>query len=154
MPGSDHVLSFVSSYMSTRSLSAAQRPAPPLALSGSSGSGPIELRTKARLWEVQWDELTIVRLIGHGSFGSVYLAEWNQTQVAAKVLVGKGEHGPAPETQFIAGCAARATGQLSRRAEPQCVLLPRNQLLQTTSTAASLSCQTKWRAICTLRRRC
>lgn len=94
-PDNDHVLSFVSSYLSTHSQSATQqqllRLEPSGALGGSS-SGPIELRTHARLWEVQWQELTILRLIGHGSYGSVYLAEWSQTQVAVKVLVGKGEH--------------------------------------------------------------
>jgi len=55
------------------------------------GSGALELRTDARMWEVQWQELTILRLIGRGSFGFVYLAEWNYTQVAVKVLVSKGE---------------------------------------------------------------
>lgn len=148
MPGSDHVLSFVSSYMSNHSLSSAQRQPPPLA---PGGSGQIELRTEARIWEVQWEELTILRLIGHGSHGSVYLAEWNQTQVAVKVLVGKGKCGPAPEAQRIAG--APPGQQASYRAGLSHAVYC-NQLLQTISTAVSLSCQTKWRAICTLRRRC
>lgn len=55
------------------------------------GSGPLELRTDARAWEVQWEELTILRRIGRGSYGSVYLAEWHQTRVAVKVLVSQGE---------------------------------------------------------------
>ncbi|PRW57024.1 Serine threonine- kinase CTR1 [Chlorella sorokiniana] len=57
--------------------------------SRSSGSGALELRTDARLWEVQWPELTILRLVGRGSFGAVYLADWNRTRVAVKVLVSK-----------------------------------------------------------------
>ena len=91
---SDAVLSFVTSYMGTHQSSLTRsQPAAPDALSGSarSGSGPVELHTDARLWEVQWPELSILRLIGHGSFGSVYLAEWHQIRVAVKVLVGKGE---------------------------------------------------------------
>lgn len=89
---SDAVLSFVTSYMGTHQSSLTRsQPAAPDALSGSarSGSGPVELHTDARLWEVQWPELSILRLIGHGSFGSVYLAEWHQIRVAVKVLVGK-----------------------------------------------------------------
>jgi serine/threonine protein kinase len=38
---------------------------------------------------VQWPELTLLYLLGHGSFGFVYLAEWNQTRVAVKVLISK-----------------------------------------------------------------
>lgn len=89
------MLLFISSYLDTHPHSAAQhQQAGPLPSGGSAngGSGTIELRTDARVWEVQWPELTIVRLIGQGSYGSVYLAEWNQTQVAVKVLVGKGAH--------------------------------------------------------------
>ncbi len=56
-----------------------------------SGSGGLELRTDARLWEVQWEELDIMRRVGRGSFGSVYLAEWSHTRVAVKVLISKGE---------------------------------------------------------------
>ena len=96
---SDPVLSFVTSYLGTRA-STASRPEgqEPLAIasggtgtSSTGGSGAIELRTDARLWEVQWPELTLLRLLGRGSFGSVYLAEWNQIPVAVKVLVSQGE---------------------------------------------------------------
>lgn len=90
-PSNDAVLSFVSSYLGTRQhTSAHSNPAPP-APGQSGGSGAIELHTDARLWEVQWPELVIHRLVGHGSFGSVYLAEWHQIRVAVKLLVGKGE---------------------------------------------------------------
>ena len=93
-PDSDDMLSFISSYLTThpRSMTSSQPAA--LASGGtsrSSGSGAIELRTDARLWEVQWPELTILRLLGRGSFGAVYLAEWNRTRVAVKVLISKGE---------------------------------------------------------------
>ncbi|KAI7836883.1 hypothetical protein COHA_009215 [Chlorella ohadii] len=79
-------LSYVTSIGPTHAASAALAPEGTNAASSSRG---IELHTDARLWEVQWPELTILRLIGHGSFGSVYLAEWNQILVAVKVLVGK-----------------------------------------------------------------
>lgn len=93
-PASDVVLSFVTSYLGTHPRASSQSAAAALAPEGTnaaSSSRGIELHTDARLWEVQWPELTILRLIGHGSFGSVYLAEWNQILVAVKVLVGKGE---------------------------------------------------------------
>ena len=106
---SDVVRSFVTSYLATRpqtatpSQSASQPASSPASIpasltsgsggasSSGGGSSSLELRTDARLWEVQWEELTLLRLVGHGSFGSVYLAEWNQTRVAVKVLVGRGE---------------------------------------------------------------
>ena len=98
-PGSDPMLSFISSYLDSQPHFAAQRssdtsqPGAALASGGNAssdgtadtrGSGPLDL------WEVQWPELTILRLVGHGSFGAVYLAEWKQIQVAVKVLVAKG----------------------------------------------------------------
>ena len=88
------MLSLIASYLTTHPQTTAPSEALPLtsdAQRRSSGSGAIELRTDARLWEVQWPELTILHLVGRGSFGSVYLAEWNYTQVAVKVLVSKGE---------------------------------------------------------------
>lgn len=93
-PSNDLVLSYISSFLATHPHSAASASslasaAPSMA--GGSSSGAIELRSDARMWEVQWAELTILRLIGHGSYGAVYLAEWNQTSVAVKVLVGKGK---------------------------------------------------------------
>lgn len=93
------MLSFISSYLGSHPQAATQpqlaQSALPLEGSGSlagPSSGALALRTDARLWEVQWEELTIQSLIGHGSFGSVYLAEWHRTSVAVKVLIGKGEH--------------------------------------------------------------
>lgn len=86
--GNDPTLSFVSSYLATcpptTTLSQPTKLAPP-------GSGTVELNSNARMWEVPWSELSIMRRIGQGSFGTVYLGEWNQTQVAVKLLVGKGE---------------------------------------------------------------
>lgn len=57
----------------------------------SSGSGRAALRGDVQQWEVQWHELQIERPIGQGSFGWVYLAQWHQTYVAAKILTKQGE---------------------------------------------------------------
>ena len=88
------MLAFVSSHVASQQPLPARQQWQRSALShGSSGggSGAFELRTDARVWEVQWAELTVQRLLGRGSFGSVYLAEWNQVPVAVKVLISKGE---------------------------------------------------------------
>ena len=96
------MLSFISSYLGSHPRSVAQhssdtsQPEAALAPGGTaSGSGTPETRGSGPLdlWEVQWPELTILRLVGHGSFGAVYLAEWKQIQVAVKVLVAKGGWG-------------------------------------------------------------
>jgi len=94
-PAGDAVLSLISSYLGTRpEHTGSSQPAAALATDGrsqSGGSSAAELRTDARLWEVQWEELAIMRRVGRGSFGSVYLAEWSHTRVAVKVLISKGE---------------------------------------------------------------
>ena len=92
----DAVLSLISSYLGTHSQperlqAAAHGAAHGPGGSGGASSGAAELRTEARLWEVQWAELAILRRIGRGSFGSVYLAEWSHCQVAVKVLLSQGE---------------------------------------------------------------
>ena len=60
---SDPLLTFIST-------SLAARPQPAASDSGGSapsrGSGALELRTDAKLWEVQWPALTILRAIGRG----------------------------------------------------------------------------------------
>ncbi|KAK9830425.1 hypothetical protein WJX72_011709 [[Myrmecia] bisecta] len=38
------------------------------------------------LWQVNWRDLNIQKVIGEGSFGKVYLAKWRETTVAVKVL--------------------------------------------------------------------
>lgn len=93
------MLSFVSSYLGSRPHSTtgslpAHAATGSSGSAGASGSGPVELRSEAQLWEVQWPELVILRLVGHGSFGSVYLVEWNRIHVAVKVLVSKGGREP------------------------------------------------------------
>lgn len=109
---SDPVLAFVTSHVASQPPSAQRQPSDPV-ISGSSGGGSsgLELRTDARLWEVQWAELTILRLLGRGSFGSVYLGEWNQVAVAVKVLICKGERG---------GCCACGKGPAAVTAGGAC----------------------------------
>ena len=106
----DPVLAFVSSHVASQPRSTQQQRQPSALSHGSSGggSGAFELRTDARVWEVQWAELTVQRLLGRGSFGSVYLAEWNQVAVAVKVLISKGE-GVGGQVSRVPGCMCRAS---------------------------------------------
>lgn len=87
------MLAFVSTNIASQPRPDPRQRQPSALARGSSGGsiGAFELRTDARVWEVQWAELTVQRLLGRGSFGSVYLAEWNQVPVAVKVLISKGE---------------------------------------------------------------
>ena len=102
---SDPALSFVISHLGAHTEVAAQQQQPTALTPGSSGgSGALELRSEARVWEVQWQELKLQRLLGRGSFGSVYLAEWNQVPVAVKMLGGKGERGRQDCMESMRGC--------------------------------------------------
>ena len=91
----DPLLSFISSHLGTHSRTSSHQQLAPINSGGSgrsgTSSGRLELGTNARLWEAQWPELALQHLLGRGSFGSVYLAEWNQISVAVKVLVSRGE---------------------------------------------------------------
>jgi hypothetical protein len=54
------------------------------AISDRSGSsGPVDIRP----WQLPFDDLSIIKVIGEGSFGRVYLAVWHETNVAVKVLL-------------------------------------------------------------------
>ena len=53
------------------------------------------------MWQLQWEELEIEWPVGHGSFGAVYRARWQETTVAVKVLIDKGAHFAS---LFVAGC--------------------------------------------------
>jgi len=48
---------------------------------------PGHLPAAVRQWEMRWEELTLVRPIGRGSFGKVYQAVWRGTPIACKLLV-------------------------------------------------------------------
>lgn len=43
--------------------------------------------TVSRVWELDWNRLMFIGPIGEGSFGKVYLAKWQGTQAAVKVLL-------------------------------------------------------------------
>lgn len=54
---------------------------------GSRGS---QLPVDVKLWTMNFSDMTVERQIGEGSFGRVYVAKWNETMVAVKVLIGMG----------------------------------------------------------------
>jgi len=84
------------------------------------GSGAVH-----SLWQVNWRDLEIVRQIGEGSFGKVYLAKWRETTVAVKVLIstslanaGAGDDDDAPPpgpNPLLAGLQQEAAMMASMR---------------------------------------
>jgi hypothetical protein len=59
---------------------------------GSAPSTPYSLLSAdVAQWAVRWEQITMQQQIGEGSFGRVYLAYWNATPVAVKVLIQRGE---------------------------------------------------------------
>lgn len=56
----------------------------------STRSSGWELQPEVGQWLVRWEDITLVRVIGRGSYGRVYAARWNETPVACKVLVNAG----------------------------------------------------------------
>lgn len=66
---------------------------------------------------MDWSELQVERLIGHGSFGCVYLARWQETPCAVKVLLNKGGEGGGPGLGPLLGAlpACSSVHRLNRR---------------------------------------
>ncbi|XP_008793254.2 probable serine/threonine-protein kinase SIS8 isoform X2 [Phoenix dactylifera] len=65
-------------------------------------SGPESERIKPILdgvaeWEIPWEDLQIGERIGLGSYGEVYRADWNGTEVAVKKFLDQGLSGDALE---------------------------------------------------------
>jgi len=90
------MLSYISTYLASHprtTATTAQSYATSNTASGSNNTAPSSraLSAEARMWQVDWSELHVERAIGRGSFGCVYLARWNETRVAVKVLLNKGE---------------------------------------------------------------
>ncbi|PRW61477.1 Serine threonine- kinase CTR1 isoform B [Chlorella sorokiniana] len=54
---------------------------------GSGDTGNTSLSPDMQLWAVRWEQIQLERAIGRGSFGRVYLATWNATPTAVKVLI-------------------------------------------------------------------
>lgn len=85
---SDLTLSFIaSSLASARAAAVPARATAAPAGGGSGGGGAVG--SSVRQWEVQWEEITPLRVVGRGSFGKVYLCCWNETEVACKVLLSE-----------------------------------------------------------------
>ncbi|KAI3427397.1 hypothetical protein D9Q98_010312 [Chlorella vulgaris] len=74
--------------------------------STSAGSGGTRA-VDANHWLLGFEEITVVRAIGEGSFGRVYLAMWNQVPVAVKILIDReAAHRAAAEGDPEAAAAA------------------------------------------------
>ena len=63
-------------------------PAPPLPHDPSpTSSAAAQLPAHVQEMEFEWNDIHILRPLGTGSFGKVFLAKWRETPVAVKVLV-------------------------------------------------------------------
>lgn len=97
---SDPLLLYISSFLASHTTLRPEPTAPYQHLdsgSGNSNSGASSapgggpaFSPETHMWQLRWDELQIERPIGHGSFGAVYKARWQETTVAVKVLIDKG----------------------------------------------------------------
>lgn len=88
----DALLSLISTRLATRQDRRAAAPSNPAALPTSApgdatapGTWRLQLPAAVQQWEVRWEDLCVVRPVGRGSFGRVYLATWRETPVAVKV---------------------------------------------------------------------
>ncbi|PRW33300.1 Serine threonine- kinase CTR1 [Chlorella sorokiniana] len=61
------------------------------AASGAARSMQGGLSAEVQQWEVAWEEITLKRLVGRGSFGWVYEGTWREIEVAVKVLMHRGD---------------------------------------------------------------
>lgn len=84
---SDPLLSLISTRLATRGDRGPR--SNPAAISGAPSDQTTldswRLPAAVQQWEVCWEELTLSRAVGRGSFGRVYLATWRETPVAVKV---------------------------------------------------------------------
>lgn len=72
-----------------------------------------------RPWAFDFSELEIMRVLGEGSFGRVYLAKWKETLIAVKILLEEGEPvavNSNPETAAIT-LSSSMLGKLRDEAE-------------------------------------
>ncbi len=88
----DPLLSLISTRLATRQDRSSAAPSSPTAPSasglssdGAPSSTRLRLPAAVQQWEVHWEELSLVRSVGRGSYGRVYLANWRETPVAVKV---------------------------------------------------------------------
>ncbi|PRW61504.1 Serine threonine- kinase CTR1 [Chlorella sorokiniana] len=72
-------------------------------------------------WEVSFDSITILSVLGCGSFGKVFLGRWHESQVAVKMLLaGKAEHVSSAEE---AHQLLELSSPLMQRVEAEAALL-------------------------------
>lgn len=118
-PGSDEYLAYISNILSRRHTASSAPPATVAAggaargasaeqalhssssglapqMSGAaSGASSGALPDGMQRWEVQWSDIQLIRQLGRGSFGRVYLARWLHVDVAVKVGVAWGGQAPS-----------------------------------------------------------
>ncbi|KAL4419526.1 hypothetical protein ABPG77_005757 [Micractinium sp. CCAP 211/92] len=71
---------------------------------------------ESQLWDVSFSQLELIRRIGEGAFGKVYLGEWNSTLVAVKLLVDL-EEGRVSDTASLVAALTQPSPLLSRLRE-------------------------------------
>lgn len=107
-----------------QSQQAQQTPAGPGRLSPRPSSAATDMH---RRYEVAFAELTVLSIVGEGSFGKVYLARWNETPVALKVLVDReavSAVGPDQALALPSGVLSKLdeeAGLLASLRHPNCV---------------------------------
>ncbi|KAL4457287.1 hypothetical protein ABPG75_012152 [Micractinium tetrahymenae] len=90
-----------------------------LAPAGSRRSSRSSSLPDISAWEIDFEDLQMQRTIGEGSFGKVYVAKWNETLVAVKVLldVEEAQKAAAPDVVW------RLSDPILRNLQKECQLM-------------------------------
>ncbi|PSC74168.1 Serine threonine-kinase CTR1 [Micractinium conductrix] len=85
------------------------------------GSGSRTSGLEMRPWEVQYSSLQIIKSVGEGSFGKVYLARWHGIDVACKILLAG--HVGGPQHEHEGGAVPTISPSLLQKLEEEAGLM-------------------------------